>query len=108
MNDEDLLIAAAKAAGMPPPVDEHGVWSAWVGSPENGHWWDPLEDDGDAFRLAMTLEMPIHPGRVWKSYRLERYQYFVESSKDVSPLSDPASTRRAIVGVAAEIGQQLP
>jgi hypothetical protein len=57
--DGDLVQLAAKAAGMPAPVDENGVWSAWVGTPENGHWWSPLTDDGDALRLAVALGLRI-------------------------------------------------
>jgi len=57
--DEKLLMLAAKAEGREPPIDANGVWSAWVGSPESGHWWNPLEDDGDALRLAMKLRMTV-------------------------------------------------
>lgn len=49
MNDKEMLIAAAKAAGIEvvtPTMLEYGKWN-------------PLEDDGDALRLAVTLEMCI-------------------------------------------------
>lgn len=61
MNDQELLVLAAKAAGMPKQVDDIGVWSAWVGSLEAGHWWDPLTDDGDALRLAVKLDLCLMP-----------------------------------------------
>jgi len=59
MENRELLELAAKAEGRHPPCDANGVWSAWVGSMENGHWWNPLEDDGDAFRLAHKLGIQI-------------------------------------------------
>ena len=49
MTDKELLKLAAKAAGVEvvtPTMLEYGKWN-------------PLEDDGDALRLAVTLEMCI-------------------------------------------------
>lgn len=99
MNDGELLVLAAKAAGMPPPVDTNGVWSAWVDTVENGHWWNPLEDDGDAFRLAVDLclfngSMMFHFGL------LERLE-----NPEATELE---WTRRAIVRAAADIGKAMP
>lgn len=49
MTDRELLELAAKAAGMP--------WDRWV---EDGDAsWNPLEDDGDALRLAVKLRIAI-------------------------------------------------
>lgn len=84
MNDESLLVLAAKAAGMPAPVDRHGCWIAWVGSPVTGHWWNPLSDDGDAFRLAFKLGIRI----IW--------------------FGTIEEVRRMIVTAAAEIGRSMP
>lgn len=45
--DRELLELAAKAAGIPI------VWMETTGR------WNPLEDDGDALRLAVKLNMDI-------------------------------------------------
>ena len=53
MTDRDLIEAAAKASGI------SLMWSSKAGiNPrrvENGNTWLPLEDDGDALRLAVKL-----------------------------------------------------
>jgi len=104
MNDRELLEMAAKTAKIHIvgfSLSAFGVMAERA----DGGWWDPLDDDGDAFRLALELEMPIHPARVWKSYRADVPGGFLEASRDVTPLSDPSATRRAIVEVAAEVGK---
>lgn len=90
MTDIKLLSLAAKAAGVEHPLDM-------------GVHWDPLDNDGDAFRLAADLEIEILPCedrcRAWRSgfdpvgewYEGDRY----------------ASIRRAIVRAAAEIGREM-
>lgn len=107
MNDEKLLIFAAKAAGMPPPVDAHGVWSAWVGSPEGGHWWDPLTDDGDALRLAVKLNIHISlygPDTGITAWIVKDSAHHFDADYGDDPC---ASVRRAIVRAAAEIGREM-
>lgn len=54
MTDKDLLIAAAKAAG----IDARRLPDAW---PErfDDDQWNPLIDDGDALRLAAKLNINI-------------------------------------------------
>lgn len=109
MNDDDLLIFAAKAAGMPPPVDEHGVWSAWVGSPENGHWWNPLTEGGDAFALAVKCDIAFgrHANTHWA--RWEYASKVFRENAEKGGVQDPlAAARRAIVRAAAEIGRKMP
>jgi hypothetical protein len=64
--------------------------------------WDPLDDDGDAFRLAVKLKICIefysHGVDVWRG-----------SERDCRPYNDDAgkATRLAIVAVAAEIGKAI-
>jgi hypothetical protein len=59
--DRELLEAAAKAAGMVPAdeIDSHipsgGMWV--VGRGGRDAIFDPLRDDGDAFRLAVKLNL---------------------------------------------------
>lgn len=113
LTDRELLELAAKAVGI------NGTWCQFPGMVERRgldgaiydevecEYWNPLQDDGDALRLALELEMPIHPCRVWKSYRVDSCSDFVEASRSVMPPSDPAATRRAIVDVAAEIGKAM-
>jgi hypothetical protein len=61
VNDRELLELAAKAAGI-----EYSYWSetGLVRLDEKGDWqpgcqWNPLNDDGDAFRLALKLRIQI-------------------------------------------------
>jgi hypothetical protein len=108
MSDRELLESAAKAAGMTRPVDDNGVWSAWVGSPEAGHWWNPLEDDGDALRLAIKLGICIQ--FIPECDTVQVYQERSETGEPfnihVGALGD-IETRRVIVQAAAEIGKSM-
>ena len=102
MNERELLELAAKAAGI------QIVWSTVAEmSPRrvaNGvvdSLWNPLADDGDAFRLAVKLRMPICFGQIEPNvscwFEQERYGN-----------GDPyAATRRAITRAAAEIGKEM-
>ena len=90
----ELLELAAKAAGL----------SFWQ---ENS--WNPLDDDGDALRLAVKLNIDVFfhasrveghvaGGRIPPVRAIEREDYG----------DDPyAATRRAIVRAAAEIGRNM-
>ena len=94
MSDQELLVAAAKAAGIPLDTDgdrtdirENG------GMPKR---WNPLTDDGDALRLAVTLDFRVSPGLAVT----KRNGSFGEGS--TAKAADPyAATRRAIVRAAA-------
>lgn len=97
MTDRELLELAAKAAGYDfITVEEHdtGDWiAAWKG--QESIDWNPLTDDGDAFRLAVKLQLlDIHdvgiaPVNVWEG----ECPY--------------AATRREIVLAAAAIGRTM-
>src|SRR4051812_27927827 len=62
MTDRELLQAAAKAAGM-----KIHHWSTILPGPmmvdpmtdDCGGYWNPLEEDGDALRLAVKLRLDI-------------------------------------------------
>jgi hypothetical protein len=101
MTDRELLELAAKAAG----IDYYTRAQSGGMLTDNGEW-NPLADDGDAFRLAaklrleprfLDLDHPAGPPRV--------------TFHNVSGLVEPAgndllaATRRAIVRAAAEIGR---
>ena len=99
MNDRELLELAAKASGELTP--------SWYGNDAYFDGvlsrWNPLEDDGDALRLAVGLSLQIRqvhfaahagfPDTFWKT----------ELHKD----NPYAATRRAIVRAAAEIGKRM-
>ncbi len=115
MNDRDLLELAAKAEGRHPPYDNNGIFSAWVGDADNGHWWNPLTDDGDALRLAMKLYLSMNVGFGGCQIVVRRKSYGVGPEVEVVINGDlPGATlsgtayRRAIVLAAAEIGSAMP
>ena len=101
MNDRALLEAAAKAAGL----SEHGWMGGTYAHVVNNTWatFDPLNDDGDALRLAVKLRLclfleiprigigPMHDGP----------EVYIEDGED-----EMAATRRAIVRAAAAVWEQ--
>lgn len=111
MTDRELLELAAKAAGIailkctctdprwPFRHDEKA-------SGKRGHW-NPLEDDGDALRLAMALGIDI----VWcSSGRVVTIASVGDVAIEVVEPSHEAreeNTRRAITRAAAEIGRSM-
>jgi hypothetical protein len=112
MNDRDLLEAAARAAGIDIKcfVDQvtdydsphYGISAIQLGSTWNT--WNPLEDDGDALRLAVKLKLFFGP-----NFDGDLAVCFGDDGKNITESfgSDPcAATRRAIVRAAAIIGSQ--
>lgn len=118
-SDRELLDLAAKAAGITgfSGEDCHGAYFCTPANhdihrsvPTIYRW---LADDGDALRLAVTLELgvvckrrsdPYEKNRsvVTDPYRVNQLR-IVEAHK-----GDPAAaTRRAIVRAAAEIGRGM-
>jgi hypothetical protein len=107
MTDRELLELAAKAAGM--TIDTHyvdGGASVWEGERHHSDWipdWNPLNDDGDALRLAVKFGFCVNIK--------ERCVVAGNSPKNdwQQPLGDDplAATRRAIVKAAAEIGRNM-
>ena len=105
MTDRELLELAAKAAGI------EGTWDRYadVFVPQEGRiFWNPLNDDGDALRLAVKLRIKL-------IFRTNLNGEFVYADADgvmfqPQPAKpDPeAATRRAIVRAAAEIGRAKP
>ena len=96
MTDRELLEAAAKAAGL----SGRGTWDDKWGCLTDYECWtfDPLEDDGDALRLAVELSIFTTP----EFYHYKSLSLF--GTRDHDPC---AATRRAIVRAAAEIGKGL-
>ena len=106
MTDKELLELAAKAAGIE-LTQGYGepAWRCMFYQDENYEcfYWNPIDDDGDALRLAVKLEMELDfsddETSATKELRVRAVEYHE---------GDPyAATRRAIVRAAAEIGRSM-
>ncbi len=97
MTDRELLELAAKAAGIEIKVVIGDTF--WC---PDGTMWDPLTNDADALRLAVTCDI---------AFMLETERASATTNNGLRCTEwlgdDPfAATRRAIVRAAAEIGRQ--
>ena len=114
MTDQELLERAARAAGIevelytgdgpfngklrrrviPEPPEPGSKWKVW----------NPLDDDGDAFRLAqrLSLNVAFKDGYGGGASQAENEIECIEVDKLI-PLS---ATRRAIVRAAAALGER--
>ena len=114
MDDRELLERAAKAVGI-----KLCVWGsrgsenfAEIIGPTNVRRWNPLDDDADAFRLAVKLALLVdvidddteHCTEVVWSGCYMTHGYRIRQNHDGDPY---AATRRAIVRAAAEIGSRM-
>ncbi|MFV1941091.1 hypothetical protein VPH49_09720 [Pseudomonas luteola] len=113
MSDRELLELAAKAAGYPVRWYEDSLAYGQTfgievepGNPCGFEVWNPLEDDGDALRLAVKLNIEISPDPFHDSVYCEPKNN-PESTITVEAL-DAFGVRRAIVRAAAEIGRAIP
>ena len=105
--DRELLERAAKAAGI-----ELKGWTSISGHDEavigfdaySVETWNPLTDDGDAFRLAVTRRFTV-------AIRPHEVEVFCEASGEclasvhTNGVSHEEATRRAIVIAAAMAGE---
>lgn len=104
MTDKELLEFAAKAAGY-----DDATWNSEQKCIETTYldgfrcWWNPLENDGDALRLAVKLGMSITRHRVFDFIRAGNDEAVAQEADKDDPC---AATRRAIVRAAAEIGKE--
>lgn len=100
MSDRELLEMAAKAAGVRIGRYDNYFTDFTLGFNIEGTnlWWNPLTDDGDAFRLAVKLGMSV-----WRDSDI----IWCRSSASVVEYDMYASARRAIVLAAAEIGRNM-
>jgi hypothetical protein len=110
MTDRELLEAAAKAAGLDfnqQYFDADTGLIVWCAAEDKFESWDwnPLTEDGDAFRLAVKLGMRV---RIQKFGRSIADNSESKGQKAEHHCCDPcAATRRAIVRAAASIGDAL-
>ncbi len=107
--DRELLELAARAAGY--EVEFMPMSGANIVSGPRVGLWRPLEDDGDALRLAVELGICVEFGDcaddapvVYAGIAHERRDWpmwprFPDAM---------AATRRAIVRAAAELGRSMP
>jgi hypothetical protein len=114
MSDRELTELAAKAAGIELACydEESGQWFRVTDDPEKvrqAHGYasavfDPLDDDGDALRLAVKLRLHVifTPDRYVNA---QSQAGVLRAEKMGWNLDDFAATRRAIVTAAAEIGR---
>lgn len=101
-SDKELLELAARAAG----ITNCGYCPNGIGTGKNGPIligiWNPLTDDGDAFRLAVKLGFAVR--------RISNKAMVSSSAGQFDEYCDRdqyAATRRAITRAAAEIGATL-
>lgn len=116
MTDRELLELAAKAAGLivAPYLNSKGEWIEGKSNMylvnEGGfpiRVWNPLKDDGDALRLAVTLGIEFasfNGSKVSRSRVLGMMGSDIFEPHELDPYS---ATRRVIVRAAAEIGKLL-
>lgn len=112
MTDRELLELAAKAAGYEitdllddyrrPAICVDGEWR-WL------QHWNPLEDDGDAMRLANRLGLSITHTTCEDDAPIVRVGYDgIQDYTQLPAFPDcNAATRRAITRAAAEIGRRM-
>lgn len=110
-NDRELLELAAKAAGIDLNWDVTPRTNVSHPQPANldGGTWDPLNQDGDAVRLAVRLGLVIDPGgptRCFASVRTPGLNWREFRGHYECDYPDSA-VRRAIVRAAAEIGRSM-
>ena len=115
--DRELLELAAMAAGIEIYFDEDG--DCYRTKEEgNRHYWDPLQFDGDALRLAVTLRIGIEinecsviaswVGGGYESNDIYEYPESIQNENfDIVRVNHGKATRRAIVRAAADIGRGM-
>lgn len=111
MTDRELLELAAMAAGIHATlIDDEltpdGLYLNGERTPDNNKFWNPLNEDGDALRLFVKLQLDL---RLWdRPATKSQARVYIG---DVEPFSireefggdQYAATRRAIVRAAAAI-----
>jgi len=109
-DDKELLTLAAKAVGY--TLEEHyddDQYYPWC--TETLAFWNPLLDDGDAFRLMVKLgvrgyfDVEIQKGSVQVT-SFEPYEHTAYEEFKIRTEDPHAATRRGIVKAAAEIGKE--
>lgn len=102
-SDKELLELAAKAAGNLKFIPHCG-WIHEASDGTRGNWWSPLNNDGDALRLAVNLGITVnqYSKSILAAATAHGRRYIIEQSFGDDAY---AATRRAIVRTAAKIGK---
>ncbi len=119
MTDRELLELAAKAIGFgaqnspdnphcwtaseyPKGTGKYGALWNYVGYGETAELWNPLADDGDAFRLVVKAELTVYhwPNEICVCNINGTINESIARVGDIY-----AATRRVIVQAAAEVGR---
>lgn len=119
-HDREMLELAALAMGLDIQEDFYSnlLWVREKPGDLSGPVWNPLEDDGDALRLATACGICIEP---YPLYSMPKHSVITKQRRRSDQLreSNPtecielygsdkdAATRRAIVRAAAEIGRRM-
>jgi len=101
-DDRRLLEWAAKADGHGVEFDDVSGLT-FLDSKAVGVLWNPLHNDGDALRLAVSLGLVIDCSRPSAGKPYQQHHVWLDELADNATL-----TRRAIVRAAAEIGRAMP
>jgi hypothetical protein len=114
MTDRELLVAAAKAAGIVTLALEHDGSLRDVSGLHpmsnvlNAPHWSPLRDDAQALRLAVRLNLMILPYPEDNATRVVRWRIADDPDNTIVSWGTPPdaldATRRAITRAAAQIG----
>jgi hypothetical protein len=118
MTDRELLELAAKAAGikydpkLSEPHENGTWWGLWLKYDREPHEfdrrnWNPLTDDGDAFRMMTDLRMAVQVRREF-TIASARGPHGIRPEVMWNNADGKAeAARRAIVMCAAEIGKAM-
>ena len=100
MTDREMLELAAKAMGYDDAQWDHERQCISTAKLTGSRrLWNPITDDGDALRLAVKMNITVHPGFVYTpTGRLIDYRDYANRI---------GATRLAIVRAAAEIGRDM-
>lgn len=105
MTDQQILELAAKAAGVGPVLCFESARNCLrIGDRESYRLWRPLDDDGDALRLAIKLGICIVFMEDHDSVGAEHSRHGVM----IIEAMDDFGTRRAVVRAAADIAKTTP
>ena len=108
-SDRELLELAARAICLKPHISQSAMPGILM---DDQTFWSPLEDDGDALRLAVKLNLDIRVGTLDGYIIVSVFGNYDNSPPLVEEAFDDYqgglfATRRAIVRAAAEIGRSM-
>ena len=106
MDDRELLERAARAAGRSDWDHAPNI----IGDEGGPTFWNPLEDDGDALRLAVKLGISIVHRRTYAddtpvAVAAARWSDDYDQTETMYGEDAGAATRRAIVSAAASLAE---